>query len=295
MGLNTIICFGEILWDVFPDKKILGGAPFNVASSLKGLGASVEFISKVGDDSPGKSILKRVTKEGISKDYIQIDYKHNTGEVIVSIDNNGSAKYKIKSNSAWDFIEPNQKALEIVENSSAFIFGSLISRSESKKALEAFLNVSKFNVFDLNLRPPFYQLEILEKLMNSAQMLKFNDEELYEIAEAFGSPFNGMNQHIKFLSQRSKVETICVTKGAFGAVLYHREKWYYNSGYKVKVKDTVGAGDSFLATLVYGLIQKNDIQQTIDEACAMGAIVAASEGANPLVSKQDLVNFLHSK
>lgn len=295
MNSTTIICFGEILWDLFPSGKMLGGAPFNVASSIKGLGGDVEFISRVGDDELGKDIRSEVLRQGVSTELLQSDPLHETGKVIVTLDDTGSAQYEIAEDAAWDFIEATARSIEKVQQAKAFVFGSLVARASSKASLQSLLKASTFSVFDLNLRPPFYDLNTLKVLMQASQMLKFNDDEIYEIATQMGSPFHSLDQHIAFISKETNTNIICVTKGSHGAVLLNNNSWYYNSGYKIKVVDTVGAGDSFLATLVLGLVKGEDIQTTLDLACGMGALVAGSKGANPLISKSDLETFVRPK
>ncbi len=292
MDSKVICCFGEILWDLFPDGKKLGGAPFNVASSLKDLGAEVYFLSSIGNDTLGDEILSHFRTKNIPEDYLQVDTVHPTGKVLVSLDENGSAQYEIENDAAWDFIKTTPAALKLIGESDAFVFGSLIARGFSYKALNEFLKVSNYNVFDLNLRPPFYNDRLIIDLMTQAQLLKFNDDELYLVAKILDSPFHSMDQHIEFIANATGSTCICVTKGMFGAVLYQNGEWFYNSGYKIKVKDTVGAGDSFLATLVYGIVNNNELQTTLNRACAMGALVAASPGANPNISESDLNIFM---
>jgi fructokinase len=294
MKSNKIICFGEILWDIFEDGKKLGGAPFNVTNSLKDLGADVEFISRIGKDFLGNEILKELKSRGVSTIFLQEDPIYPTGKVTVDIDSNGSAKYEIDNDSAWDYIEKETKTVKMVSDASAFVFGSLIARAKSFEALNSFLKVSKFSIFDINLRPPFYNQSLLIDLMNKSDMLKFNDEELDIIANGLESPFNSIDKNIEFIAERTKTKIICVTKGKYGAVLYHHGDWFYNNGYRVIVKDSVGAGDSFLATLINGLIEKEPLQKTIDYACAMGALVANSFGANPTISKNDLESFIYT-
>jgi fructokinase len=294
MKSNKIICFGEILWDIFEDGKKLGGAPFNVTNSLKDLGADVEFISRIGKDFLGNEILKELKSRGVSTIFLQEDPIYPTGKVTVSIDSDGSAKYEIDNDSAWDYIEKETKTVKMVSDASAFVFGSLIARAKSFEALNSFLKVSKFSIFDINLRPPFYNQSLLIDLMNKSDMLKFNDEELGIIANGLESPFNSIDKNIEFIAEKTKTKIICVTKGKYGAVLYHHGDWFYNNGYKVIVKDSVGAGDSFLATLINGLIEKEPLQKTIDYACAMGALVANSFGANPTISKNDLESFIYT-
>ncbi|CAI8332503.1 MAG: Fructokinase [Flavobacteriaceae bacterium] len=292
MNSNKIICFGEILWDIFPAGKMLGGAPFNIAASIHDLGGNVQLISRVGKDSLGNEIIENIKAKGLSIKFIQSDNFHSTGRVLVALDKNGIAKYEIAQDAAWDFIEPTPTIINAVSEANAFIFGSLVSRSASKETLDTLLNLSKFSVFDLNLRPPFYTLETLTQLMIKTNMLKFNDDELYEIVNALGSPYHSLDQHIVYLVAKTNTPIICVTKGMHGAVLYHHGDWFYNSGYRVEVKDTVGAGDSFLATLVLGLLQDNSLQSTLNDACGMGALVASSNGANPSITIEELATFV---
>ena len=293
MDISSVCCFGEVLWDQFPSGKKLGGAPFNVASSLHGLGASVQLISSIGEDPLGDEIVSVMHTQQLSTEFIQRNPNYPTGQVIVNLDARGVAEYEIEKDAAWDFIEASPAALAQVKKSSAFIFGSLCARGASLNALKLFLKVASFSVFDLNLRPPHYSTDLLVALMKQSNFLKFNDEELYLIAAQLDSPYHGMDQHIKFIARYTGATSICVTKGAFGAVLYHHGKWYYNSGYKIKVMDTVGSGDSFLATLIQGILSSNEIQTALNRACAMGALVAGSVGANPQISEKDLLNFMN--
>ena len=271
---------------------MIGAAPFNIAASIHDLGGNVQLISRVGKDSLGNEIIENIKAKGLSIKFIQSDNFHSTGRVLVALDKNGIAKYEIAQDAAWDFIEPTPTIINAVSEANAFIFGSLVSRSASKETLDTLLNLSKFSVFDLNLRPPFYTLETLTQLMIKTNMLKFNDDELYEIANALGSPYHSLDQHIVYLVAKTNTPIICVTKGMHGAVLYHHGDWFYNSGYRVEVKDTVGAGDSFLAILVLGLLQDNSLQSTLNDACGMGALVASSNGANPSITIEELATFV---
>ncbi len=292
MGSKKIICFGEVLWDHFPDGKKLGGAPFNVTNSLKNFGADVDFISRVGDDDLGNEILKLMQNNNICTDYIQVDPYHVTGKVAVSLDSSGSAKYNIISDVAWDFIEPKEEIFELVKNSYALIYGSLAARSDSFKTLDSLLDLAKFSVFDLNLRAPHYNLILIENLMKRSDMLKFNDQELLFVADSMNSPFSSIKEHVKFISEKTNTDIICVTMGSKGAILYHTGEWFNCNGFKVNVVDTVGAGDSFLATLVFNLICENNLNDALEKACAMGALVSSHSGANTKISEDDLYEFI---
>ncbi len=287
------ICFGEVLWDVFPDKARIGGAPLNVASRLSASGIKTGLITKIGDDEKGKEILKYLMENKINTGHVAIDKRYPTGMVNVTLSKSRSATYEINYPSAWDKIEFQENMIKAVEEADAFIFGSLVCRDEiSKNTLFKLLPVSPFKIFDLNLRPPHYQPEVLKELMQIADFIKFNDEELYEIARLLNSPYHSLEQNLMFVSVQTNTYKICVTKGSHGAVLLIDGKLYYNSGFLINVKDTVGAGDSFLASLVAKLLKNEDPQKAINYSCAVGALVAGEEGANPVLKDEKIENFI---
>lgn len=290
-----ITCFGEVLWDIFPNHKIIGGAPLNVALRLKSFGNTVSIISKVGKDNLGTSLLEFIDKKGVSVQHVQMDSELKTGEVIVMLDDKGSASYDIMFPRAWDNIELKDSDKLLVESSDAFIFGSLIGRnSKSKSTLLSLLEFATYKIFDVNLRAPHYSMELLIELMNQANFIKFNDDELLEICEYFGSKYNSIEQSIGFISEKTNTDHICVTKGKHGAILFYNGELYSNTGYQANVIDTVGAGDSFLATLINFLLKNEHPQKAIDMACAVGAIVTQSEGANPVITDEDIDRFLNT-
>ena len=281
------------MWDVFPDEARIGGAPLNVASRLSNLGLQTEMISKVGNDKRGEEILSYLRKNNVETGSITRDENYPTGVVNVALSKSGSATYEIAHPAAWDKIRISQGNSKAVEESSVFVFGSLACRDEvSRETLYELMPKARFKVLDFNLRPPHYTDEILLKLIEEADLIKFNDEELFEISEILGSSYNSLEQNIRFISDKTEARTICVTKGQHGAVLLHEGRWYYNSGYRIKVKDTVGAGDSFLATLIANLLKEEPVQRALDHACAMGALVAGREGANPSFTKEEVLEFM---
>ncbi len=290
---KKIVCFGEVLFDVFPTHKKIGGAPLNVGLRMASLGMDTQIISRIGQDEIGKELLDFVVENGVSTDYIQIDKSFATGEVLVKLDDKGSASYTINYPVAWDKIEATPEAKNAVANADALVFGSLVCRDTSSyQSLLALLKSAKYKIFDVNLRAPFYTKELLSDLMNKADFIKFNDDELYEISEFLGSPFHSLEQNILFIAEKTNTQHICVTKGSHGAILFYNNQLYYNSGYKITVADTVGAGDSFLAGLLTKLLTGVAPQEAINFACALGALVAQEEGANPKISADAIAEFM---
>ncbi|WP_282124339.1 carbohydrate kinase family protein [Algibacter mikhailovii] len=291
--MSHIVCFGEILWDIFPDTKKIGGAPLNVALRLASFNHRVSMISAVGQDRLGEALITYLKDNQVESECIQQLNTFKTGEVLVKLNAKGVATYNIEYPCAWDRIAVTESATAIVKQADAFVYGSLIARDNvSKNTLFTYLELAKYKIFDLNLRAPFYAKELLQELMQVADVIKFNDEELFEVSAFLGSPYRGLEQNINYIARKTNTSSICVTKGAFGAVLLHQERLYYNSGYKVEVADTVGAGDSFLGTLVSHLMDEVSPQMAIDMACAVGAMVAQSEGANPKISVSEIRDFM---
>jgi fructokinase len=290
----NVVCFGEVLFDVFPTHKKIGGAPLNVAIRLASLGIQSQIISRIGDDEIGKELLQYIKDHKVNSNSIQIDKGLKTGEVIVHLNDKGSASYTINYPAAWDKIIETSEDEIIVKKADALVFGSLVCRdSVSRNTLFELINYAKYTVFDVNLRAPFYTKEVLNHLMHEADFIKFNDDEIYEISEYLQSPFHSLEQNILFIAEHTNTKHICVTKGSHGAVLYYDNQFYYNSGYKIKVADTVGAGDSFLAGLLSKLLAKEDPQNAIDFACAIGALVAKKEGANPKITESAIDSFMN--
>ena len=293
--MPKVTCFGEVLWDIFPTHKKIGGAPLNVALRMQSFDIQTNIISRVGDDDDGKRSLDYIKEKGIDISTIQVDKNHKTGCVNVTLDSKGSASYEIEYPVAWDKIEISEKIIEIVRSSDAFIFGSLVCRDEvSKQTLLKLLQYANFKVFDVNLRPPFYSIELLIQLMNKVEFIKCNDEELHEICNVLGSKATSMEDQVKFLSKKTHAKQICVTKGKDGAVLLYNDQYYSHKGYPVKVNDTVGAGDSFLATLISKLLKGSKPEDALDFACAVGALVAGKPGANPQISTSEILSFIEN-
>ena len=292
----SIVCFGEVLWDLFPNYRKIGGAPLNVALRLASLGNNTYMISRVGDDDLGTQLLQYISSKGVAIDHIQIDNKNETGTVQVMLDNKGVASYSISHPVAWDYIDFSLAMKQLISKADALIYGSLSSRNRhSYETLLTLLKSARYRVFDVNLRKPHYGIEHVLRLMKEANFIKFNEEELLELGTELGATHHTLETTVEFISKLTNTDHICVTRGKDGAVLLYNNKWYYNKGYTIDVVDTVGAGDSFLAALVDQLLTKHDCQKALDFACAVGAVVAASKGANPVITVETINKFINSK
>lgn len=291
--MKSIVCFGEVLWDMLPTGKKLGGAPLNVALRTQALGNTAKVITSIGKDLIGKELEEEMQKHNANLDHVQFSNTYSTSEVLVSLDESGSASYEIKMPCAWDDIKLMDRDIDIVKQCDAFIYGSLVARQEtSRNTLFNLLKQGGFNVFDVNLRPPHYDKATLQALMEYAHFIKFNDEEIIEISANMGFNNKDIEACVRHIAFQTNTDIICVTLGADGALLFYQGEIYTNKGYKVKVADTVGSGDSFLSTLVTGLLNNNTPQLAIDKACAVGAIVASKSGATPSVSENEIKQLM---
>ena len=294
--MSRVVSFGEILWDKLPSGKVPGGAPLNFAYRLNSFQNSLSIISKVGDDSLGKGLTEFLNKNGLDTEHIQISKIYKTGEVNVSIDKNGIADYDILNPVAWDDISLNSKNIELTKNSSVFVFGSLICRNmTSRRTLKELLKIAPFKLFDINLRSPYYNMNLIEELMLSSDFIKFNYEEIEEIFTIYINKKATLENMIETISEKTKTKNICVTMGEKGACYYTNNSFYYQDGFKINVLDTVGAGDSFLATLVEGILNKTKPQEILKKACAVAALVASKQGATPTVSMTEINDLLDKK
>lgn len=293
--VSKTVCFGEVLWDIFPDGKKIGGAPLNVALRLSSLNNNTAIISSVGDDELGRRLINKLKDTNINLEGIQTNVNYKTGEVVVSLDKSGSATYIFKQPCAWDFIEHTNRLQKITEEAEVFIYGSLASRMQTTYAtLLKLISVASFKVFDVNLRKPYYNMECIIELMKYADLIKFNEEELTEICDYYNFKSDSIDALCAHISNQTNTKHICVTLGDKGALYYKDDKVFRNYGYKVKVKDTVGAGDSFLAFFVHGIINKLNEQDILNRSCAIGALVASKNGANPKLNQNEIENLMVS-
>ncbi len=295
MKNKKAVCFGEILWDLFPTGKKIGGAPLNVAFRMTQQGIPTAMISAIGTDSLGEELQQKAQETGVNIHLQQIQTL-STGTVAVHLDATGSATYTIVEPVAWDAIACTEEILATVKEADCFVYGSLVARGERSKAtLEKLLPHASFKVFDVNLRPPHFNQQELLKWMSSADLIKCNDEELELLVAHHDFKDPSLEAQIRFLSTLTNTSLICVTLGSKGAVLYADDNFYHQAGFSVEVQDTVGAGDSFLGTLLAGILKEEEPSYCLRNACAIGSLVASKTGANPILTKEEISTFLKSK
>ena len=297
--MNTeFYTFGEILWDCLPSGRHAGGAPFNVAAHLVQLGVSASLISAIGQDPLGDEILKVAQDKGVNTEFVtRARIGLATGTVLVTVDANGNATYELVQPVAWDEIRVLPETLEAVAQARGLIFGSLAGRSpynlDQLNRLLAVEGPMKF--FDVNLRPPFADPALVMDIAKRADVIKLNDDEVGKLASwlrtgeaTLNTPrsTDALAEACAALAKATNTSRICVTRGGEGAALWDSGTLICAQAPKVIIKDTVGAGDSFMAGLMVGLTRGTDTQKALEDACRVGAFVASHNGATPVLSPE---------
>ncbi|RKR80144.1 fructokinase [Mucilaginibacter gracilis] len=289
---SPAICYGEILWDMLPDGPQPGGAPLNVAYHLNKLGVDTSIVSRIGNDANGDKLEALLDNWQIKKHMLQRDVTYPTSEVIARMNNGNEVSYEIVFPVAWDFINNVDEIKNQIKPSTYLIYGSLSSRhNTSRETLLKILECNAIKVFDINLRPPFVNRDLLETLLHKADIVKFNQAELEMAQSLFRGALGNEASQVKFIQHYFNVQEVIVTKGEFGASYYKNHEVYNAWGSEVKVKDTIGSGDAFLAAFIANHYLNNEPKTTIKNAVAMGAFIATKKGGCPEYRLSEYVNF----
>lgn len=279
-----VIGIGEVLWDLMPAGKQLGGAPANFACHARSLGADAFVITRVGNDELGNEILRRFHEMEIADEIVQIDDRKPTGTVAIQLQPDGGPQFNICEDAAWDWLAPTRIARKAVNEADAVCFGSLAQRNPVARAairqLMAAAPAGALRIFDINLRQQFYSREIIEESLRLANVLKLNDAELPVLAAMFELG-NQPHQQIQRLAQLFELQLVALTRGAQSSWLYQGGRWSEQLSEPVQVVDTVGAGDAFTAALIMGLLNKLDLDEVHNFAAQVARFVCAHAGATP--------------
>lgn len=282
----TVALFGEVLADVFPDRSVLGGAPFNVARHLKAFGLNPVLITRTGNDALRAELLETMAVCGMETMGVQCDRKHPTGQVKVHFEG-GSHRFEILPDQAYDHIHTSlARMVALSIHPKLVYFGTLAQRhTVSRSALRMLLNNTRVsNFFDVNLRAPWYDAQVLRRSLRQADTVKLNNEEMLILADMFALPGDTLAGHARAFMQTFDIGQVLVTCGAEGAWLVQRDQEDVSmvpTGEPVQVVDTVGAGDGFSAVFLLGKLQGWPAQQTLARAHAFAAAICTLRGAIP--------------
>ncbi len=281
---KRFVGLGEILWDMLPGGRQLGGAPANFAYHAHALGGQGAVVSCVGGDALGDEILAQLKGWGLECEAVAVDAAHPTGTVTVGLDLDGKPRYTIHEEVAWDFIPYSEAADRLARTADAVCFGSLAQRSAiSRKTVRQFLAhlpAEAVRLFDINLRQAYYTAEVITVSLKAADALKINDEEWPVVAELYAL-HGEMDGQVRALMDRFALRLVALTRGGAGSVLWTREEKNEHRGYPARIADTVGAGDAFSAVLARGLTEGWPVSVINDRANRLAAFICERHGATP--------------
>lgn len=283
MKNGMIVGMGEALWDVLPEGKKIGGAPANFAYNVSQFGLPSCVVSAVGDDPLGHEIIENFTEKELNLLIAEVPYP--TGVVNVEIDAAGVPQYDIKENVAWDNIPYTEELRDLARRTRAVCFGSLAQRNiVSRETVNAFLDDMPKDddtlvVFDVNLRQSFYTPEILCNSMKRCNILKINDEELVTVSRMFGYPGIDLQDKCWILLGKYNLKMLILTCGINGSYVFTPGNVSFQPTPKVDVADTVGAGDSFTAAFIAGIIKGLSVTEAHSLAVRTSAYVCTCQGA----------------
>jgi len=298
----TVVAYGEILWDLLPDGAVLGGAPFNFVYRVDSLGHRGVMVSRLGEDDLGSRALRIVEDLGLDTSYLQRDPEHPTGTVEVRFDARNDPEYRIIPDVAYDFIEPAENLQELAAGAECLCYGTLIQRRPaSRRTLYRLLDgfTGRFALLDINLRPECYTRESILESIRRANILKLNDGEAELLGQIYGLEQIGEGSDpgvfTDALFARSDLQFIVLTLGKRGAFATSRDgQKVYHPAFSVQVRDPVGAGDAFTAGFLDSLLNEQGLAEACRFASALGALVAAQEGATQPLDRARIEDFLRS-
>ncbi|MGH7870436.1 MAG: carbohydrate kinase family protein [Candidatus Dormibacteraceae bacterium] len=286
---KIVIGLGEVLWDLLPGGKQLGGAPSNFAFHAHALGADAKVITRVGTDQLGNEILGCLRDLGLSTELVSVDPDYPTGTVSVEISADGQPQFTIHENVAWDHLEANGAARKAMAQCNAVCFGSLAQRNANAgAAIQALVTATSgqaLRIFDINLRQHFFSREIIEPSLELANVLKINDQELPVVADMFGLKGDPVVQ-MEHMAERFELSMVALTRGAKGSLLLSNGRLSEHVGAPVCVADCVGAGDAFTAALVMGLLTGCALDEINKRANTLAGYVCSQPGATPRIPEE---------
>lgn len=289
--LRTIVAVGEALWDLYPDGRRPGGAPCNVAFHAARLGDRGVIVTRVGDDAPGDELVAFLREGGVDSGFVQRDSSRPTGTVLVTLEDS-DFRYAITEGVAWDCIAADDDVRALIRRADAVCVGSLAQRgAASRAAIQRLLSDARGRalvVFDVNLRPPFIDLEVIDATFRVADVVKMSASEVARLSTLLERP-----SLIGWLLQHVGVQAVCVTRGKNGASITTLQGTLSAAGIEIDTStgDAVGAGDAFTAAMAHQLVRKTTPQQALDTANRYAGLVATKKGAMPVLSAEELARI----
>lgn len=295
---KKIVAFGEIVWDILPNGKVLGGTPSNLVFRSNSFGEEGHLLSRVGDDELGYEALDHLKTLGISDDNVQIDSEFPTGEVHVSFDEAGESRYKVKEDVAFDHIEFTAEALKLVRDADCLFFGLLPQRyGLSKNTISELIKESPDSIhfFDLKLFEHFFDVNVVVHFLSSSHIVRIKEKEIDFLAEQLKIEFADAEQFAKAISEKYTIDLVIVTRGNGGVLAYHKEKGMFSEpAFRIEMKDNIGSGMAFSAGFLHYYLNGKTIQESIRFGNAAGALNTTKTGATSYFDKKDVLRFMET-
>lgn len=292
----VMVGLGEVLWDLLPSGKVLGGAPANFAYMTNVLGDEGIVASRVGNDDLGREACRVMEDLLVGISYVQQDADHETGTATVKIDAGGQPTFTIKERVAWDFLQWTENWQELSARADVICFGTLAQRSqESAATIDRFLQNAPekaLRICDVNLRQSFFNKDVLWKSFRHAQIVKLNEQELLQISYLLKLGVGSEQALAQRLLHECNLKLVCITRGARGSLLVSEDEIVEHQGFRVKVADAVGAGDAFTACLAHHYLRKHSLDEISDSANRFAAWVATQVGGTPFIQRTQLQKIL---
>jgi len=291
-----ILGIGELLWDMLPAGPQLGGAPANYSVMASRLGNRAAVVSRIGRDDLGSKALEVLAPFPVDTSLIQVDPVQPTGKVTVVLEA-GQPSYTIHHPVAWDFLTVTDAWLRAAAVADAICFGSLAQRDEqTRNTIHALVQATKpecERIFDVNLRDPYYTAEILRESLKLASVVKMNDAEVPVVTRLMG--LAEPNQPVELregaellLGEFPNLKLAAITRGGHGSLLVGQSEWDEHPGIKIKVADTIGAGDAFTAAMTHYLLRGAPLSVLNEAGNRWGGYIASQSGAMPPISAETL-------
>lgn len=293
---KKIVAFGEIVWDILPDEKILGGTPSNLVFRCNLFGEEGHLLSRIGDDDLGQEALKRLKELNISDRNVQLDAEFPTGEVKVTFDKDGETRYEVKPDVAFDHIEFSPEALKLAREADCLFFGLLPQRyGLSKNTIRELIKESpdSLHFFDLKLFEHFFDSLVVEHFLSCANVVRIKEKEIDFLADKLDVDFKDLDDFVNSLSQKYRIDLIIITRGSKGVLAIHeKEGKFYEPGYMIDMEDNVGSGMAFSAGFLHYYLNGKSIQEALRFGNAAGALNTTKTGATSYFDKNDVLKFL---
>lgn len=293
---KKIVAFGEVVWDILPEGRLLGGTPSNLVFRCNSFGEEGHLLSRVGDDDLGHAAINELNKLKISDRNVQMDREFSTGEVRVTFDESGESCYHVKEDVAFDHIEFSAEALKLVRQTDCLFFGLLPQRyGLSKNTIRELIKESpdSLHFFDLKLFDHFFDAKVVEQLLHAANVVRLKEKEMGLLAQKLNIEFQSVDNFLAEISNHYKVALILVTRGADGIKAYHETEGIITvPGYQIKMEDNVGSGMAFSAAFLHYYLNDKSLLESLKFGNAVGALNTTKRGATTFFTKKDVLQFM---